>query len=166
MSVTEMGAARAVRSLMQVYTQPRDEDATVAAFRMVLDDVSDEELQSVVRQYLKSDRQYFPKPGTLRQMALENRPAAEAHTGPIGWDQLQDGPCPVCGAVLQLGTDPTYRDSIWDAKLSRMRKRTKEDPPPNQKYILIHDYATHARAGKNGFPIVGAHNGPSIATAG
>lgn len=159
--VAEHDIRKQVRRLSAVYSTSKPEDQVVEAWKWVLgDDVGPVELMSAVTDYAKSGARYFPTPGQIREAALGHRSGVTNPEAPRDWNQLQEGPCPVCGAMLQLATDPLAQQVVWhhyrNPKTTRwegkLRKRTKDDPPPLKRYTVIHDAGAHQRAGA---PIIG-----------
>ncbi len=157
--VSDYDVGRAVNKLRAAgFTVPAgvSELDLARGWRHVLGGISSAELHRAVDGYLRSDRTYWPKPGQLLAV-LEADPhrAVAAIDSPRGWDQTHEGPCPVCGAVLQLLTarqaHPDTADLVWDR--GRMRQRTSEDREQPQRYGVLHDRARHAEAG---VPCVGA----------
>jgi hypothetical protein len=161
MPVTEADVRQQVRRLSAIYATSKSEEDTVRAWMWVLgDDLTPHELAGAVSGYAKGADRYFPAPGRILQDALSHRSGATNTDGPRDWNQLQEGPCPVCGAVLQLATEPLAQQAVWhhyrNPKTTRwegkLRKRTKDDPPPPKRYTVVHDAAAHQRAGA---PIIG-----------
>lgn len=150
MPVTEHDITKQVRRLMATFNTSKPAEEIVEAWKWVLgDDVDAPELMAAVSEYAKGASRYFPTPGQIREAALRDRahrprPVDQA---PDDWNQLQDGPCPVCGAVLQLATDPLAERMVWDSRKHAMRPRTKDDPPPPKRYTVVHDAETHRGAG-------------------
>lgn len=138
---------------------PGNRTSAEAGWYAILSDVTDLELKDAVREYMRSDRSFFPKPGQLltyieqeRQRDYGSRPQRAKD------EEFHDAgaPCPVCGAVLQLAADPLAKLSVWDHKKGMMRNRRPDDPPPKMRLAVVHDYAAHAKAGAI---IIGQHNG-------
>jgi len=157
--VTDLDVRRALKDLASVYKRPDgDRDDMVATWRRALGEVDPRHLEEAVVEYMRSERQFFPKPGQLlviiRRLESESygdRRVAET----ADWNQLQDGPCPICGAVMRVVTDPLAKRAVWDHKKRVMRKRQPDDPPPTKRLGVIHDRVRHQQAG---VPIVGLSN--------
>ena len=155
-SVKLLDAQAAINRLRFVYPLPRDVTVGEAAtaWAEVLGDLSVDDLDAAVTAYLKNGGRHFPKPAEIRRLAAANR-ANQTNGGQpsdlrsryLCWEQTNDGPCPVCGAVLQLVTDPFAHRAVWDADRGMMRKRTSDDPPPPKRYGILHDGPRHAAAG-------------------
>jgi len=154
MSVTELDVRKQVRRLLAAFSTPKPEDEIVAAWmQWVAPDVENHELMAAVSEYGKSPSRYMPTPGQIRELALKAR--ADTHAvrlEPSDWNQLQEGPCPVCGAVLQLAHDPHGSGQVYDPRAGRWRDRTDDDPEPPMRYRVLHDGWTHK---ERGIPAVG-----------
>lgn len=152
--VTDLEIRKNVRRLMAVFSTSKAEDEVVEAWKWVLaSDVEPMELAMAVSDYAKSGARYFPTPGQLREAAMAHRTSQPAEAGASkDWNQLQEGPCPVCGAVLQLATDPLASRQVYDSRVGKWRARTRDDPPPTKRYTVVHDLAEHARRDA---PVVG-----------
>lgn len=157
--VSEIEVRSVLRTLAAVYKPPDGDRAEVVhAWLTVLRGVDADMLGQAVRTYMRSDRQFFPKPGQILALVRQLESESFGDRPPEGstdWNQLQDGPCPVCGAVLEAVVDPLAHDVVWDTRARAMRRRTRDDAPPGERFGMIHDRAAHARAG---VPIVGLHN--------
>lgn len=154
MPVTDAEIRTQVRRLRTIFATSKSEDELVQGWRHVLgESANPRELDAACTDYARSGERYFPTPGKILQAILATRPASDQ--SPIGWDQLQEGSCPTCGAVLQLAADPIAQAEVWDhyrdPKTTRWtggwRKRTKDDPPPRKRYVVLHDARAHARSG-------------------
>lgn len=151
--VTEHDIRRQVRRLLAVYNTSKPEDEIVEAWQWVLgSDVEPVELMAAVSDYAKSGARYMPTPGALREAAIAKRAGRPPDSGsPSDWNQTLDGPCPVCGAVLQLAPDPVDL-GVYDARAGKWRERTADDSPPPKRYRVLHDGHLHRERGE---PIVG-----------
>lgn len=113
--MTKADVLVAIRQLMEVYTLPkgRTADDLAGTWLSVLGEMSPERLRAAVAVYRRSDASYFPKPGQLRALARELNVAERS--GPMGaegeyrkWQsEGMDGPCPVCGSIVETATETT-----------------------------------------------------------
>ena len=152
MGMTELDVKREIRRLAVAYGKPPEAEAElVGLWRHVLEDVPLSAVQEAVSRYVKSDARYFPRAGMIRTLA---RQVDGEHIGPreagssSDWNATQEGPCPVCGAVLQLADDPNDPGTkVYDARRGRWRDRTPDDPIPPRRYRVLHDGWAHKAAG-------------------
>lgn len=144
-----------IRRLETVYPTKRDTDDLLQAWKWVLaDELAYDELMSAVSEYAKSPASYFPSPGKLLEIALRQR-SDSGRSGPVravGWDQSQEGPCPVCGASLKLLTpEERGQTHVFDAKawtsipIATLREMGADVPP--SIYGIVHDLRQHETAG-------------------
>lgn len=107
--------------LGNVYARPKhmpDADQMASVYTEVLCDVPAEAVRKAVREYLRSEAQFFPKPGQLRAMAHQFAPALRSPSGYARWvasgyrdPETRDLlPCPACGSVLE---ERDGRLNIW-----------------------------------------------------
>lgn len=156
--MNDLDLKREIRKLAVAYGKPEHpEDETVGLWRHVLDGITDKAVTEAVNQYVRSPARYFPRAGQIAEIAREIEASTygdRPHDGkPRDWNAHQEGPCPVCGAVLQLYSD--RKPEVWDR--GRWRKRTADDPDPPRRFQFVHDAGAHQRAG---VPIVGLSNRP------
>ncbi len=154
-----MASREQVRTLIgklgTIYAQPQNVDGTVDGWLFVLEGCNDHELRKAVEEYMRSEARYFPKPGEILKhvQASRSKHWGEETQASKDWNQLQEGPCPVCGAVLQLYADPHAAKYVYNPRTGRWRNRTADDPPAPKRYAVVHDRAKHANT-----PIVGYAN--------
>lgn len=72
-------------------------------------EIKPEELRQAVSSYVKRGGRYFPRPGDLMDIVRDQRTQQGGKPGDLyatymAWEQNHEGPCPVCGAVVQLVT--------------------------------------------------------------
>lgn len=135
MNVTELDLRTQIKRLVTIFNTKKTVDELVEAWKWVLGDLEPHELMSAVSEYAKSGGRFFPTPGQIREHAIQKRPGAESFTS-SDWNQLQEGPCPACGAVMRLLTPKEQTCgglySVGEA----------------QRYGVLHDIAQHNRAGE------------------
>ncbi len=152
--VTDLDITTAIRKLAVAFTKPDAPEADlVGLWKHVLEDVDASALREAVSRYLKSDNRFFPKPGQMlwlvREVEGETFGEARRERGEGPWDQLQEGPCPVCRATMQLQPPPRHshtHQAVFDWKIGAYRARTEQDERPTHRYRIIHDRAAHERA--------------------
>ena len=147
--MNDVDLKREIKKLAIAYGKPEvPEDEAIGLWRHVVEGLSDRSVTEAVNQYVRSPARFFPRAGQIAEIAREIEASTfgdRRDAGPKDWNALQDGPCPVCGAVLQLYAHD--KRETWDARVNKWRKRTPDDPDPPRRYRLIHDAAAHARAG-------------------
>lgn len=154
--VTAMDVQSQLKRLVSAgYRAPNNGDLehTAAVWVKVLEGIEAHEFRQAVERYLRSDARYFPRPGHIRNVALEGRANGNAplHTLEaqyLRWEASQEGPCPVCGATLRMvsADESDTPPVIWDPELDRIRKRTEDDPSPPDRLAVMHDPTEHAAA--------------------
>ena len=103
--MNDLDLKREIRKLAIAYGKPESpEDETLGLWRHVLDGLSDKAITEAVSRYVRTSARYFPRPGQIREIALEIESQTFGDRKPEEPKEL-DGPCPVCGAVLQLARD-------------------------------------------------------------
>ncbi len=152
--ITEADCLREIRRLEVVYGDQDRADDLARAWHKALGRISAASLIAAVERYIgQPGARYFPRPWQIKALAAEVGTASGDYVAQLSWNQLQEGPCPVCGAVLQLVTDPLAQRYVWDpGRRPSWRKREKSDPQPEKRYGVLHDREAHERAG---VPIVG-----------
>lgn len=157
MGLSTLDVSRAIRGLEPIYGARKNRDELVGAWHDILRGFDGETVKRAARKYAQSNARFFPTPGQISEIARElqaetfgDKPIAEP-----AWDQRQEGPCPVCGAVLQLVTDPQAAREVWT--VGKWRRRTQTDAPAPKRYQVIHDAERHRIAE---VPIVGMSNRP------
>ena len=153
MALSDLDVKREIKRLAIAYGKPTEpEDELVRLWRHVLEGVSDSAVHEAVDQYVRSEARYFPRAGMIRAIALEIQAHEYARRPPdseppSNWNSLQEGPCPVCGAVLQLAHDPNDTGYTYDVRARRWRKRAEGDWQPPKRYRVLHDGWAHKQAG-------------------
>lgn len=156
MPLDEMVVAKQVRRLQLAYNTSKPTGDIVKAWLWVMrDDLEPDELMSAVSEYARGSSSYFPTPGKILEIALRQRrdSGKPIERGPQGWDQRQEGPCPVCGAVMQLlspeqmGQHEVY-DVVARKAISVDALREAGSAMPPQRYGVLHNLTAHDRAGK------------------
>lgn len=139
MKLTDLDLRRQIKRLKAIYNTKKTDDELVEAWRWVLGDLEPHELMSAVSDYAKGGGRFFPVPGQIREHAVQKRPGA-GNFESTDWNQLQEGPCPVCGAVMRLLTpkEQTFGGDYAEGEA--------------QRYGVLHDLGMHTRAGE---PAVG-----------
>jgi len=134
----------AIEQLIDVYGLPKHANVDSLAERWLesLSSVPAQAVLTAVRVYIKTDEGYFPKPSTIRRMALQyvvsgaetlaDRYAAWMRHGMADKPGGDHSPCPVCGAALE-----------WKGK----------------RYNVYHDHQRHYEAGVE---YSGPRTGPAI----
>lgn len=98
--MTEHGVKQQLKRLEGAYKPPTgDGRAIIRTWMDALDDVTDQELDDAVTRYIKGSSPYHPRPGQLRQLVLEARPADVVEGGSTVDDRMA---CAVCGAPPEL----------------------------------------------------------------
>jgi hypothetical protein len=114
--LTRTDVLDAFERLLHVYRRPAQapDDLTRFAddYMAVCHDVSIEQFRQAVQRYLESTARWFPKPGELRALALQ-QPRASPLAGGSAEEQLQawvrsdwSAPCPVCGVRIETPRTP------------------------------------------------------------
>lgn len=124
--VTISDVREQIQRLTFVYALPKGVQMgpLAEAWTEALEGVNPSEMQQAVGDYIRGGGTYFPKPSEIRRRVLETRQqhgakkATDLRGRYYAWEQSHEGPCPVCGAVLQL-----YEG----------------------RYHVIHDYPEHQR---------------------
>lgn len=155
--MNDLDLKREIRKLAIAYGKPEHpEEETVGLWRNVLDGISDRAVSAAVLQYVRSPARFFPRAGQIADIAREIESSTfgdmRRSEKPPDWNQHQEGPCPVCGAVLQLAQDPHDGGEVWDARRGKWRRRTDDDPEPPRRYRILHDGWAHK---ERGVPAVG-----------
>lgn len=134
MSVNELDLRRQIKRLTAIFNTKKTVDELVEAWKWVLSDLEPHELMSAVSDYARGGSRFFPTPGQIRENAIQKRPGAESFVS-TDWNQLQEGPCPVCGAVMRLLTpkEQTFGGSYAEGDALRQG--------------VLHDLGQHTRAG-------------------
>lgn len=106
-------------------------------------DVRSDELRSAVSVYVRKGGRFFPKPGELLDIVRDLRSEqggrpSDLRSKYLAWEQHQQGPCPVCAAVIQLVT-------------AEQRGGVSEGAA---RYGILHDFREHqdARVPHVGWP--------------
>ena len=138
-----------VGKLATIFNTPPNMEATVDGWMFVLEGCNDRELLRAVEEYMRSDERYFPKPGQILKnvQATRSKTWGQETQQSKDWNQLQEGPCPVCGAVLQLYADPHASKYVYNPRKGEWRPRTADDPEVTKRYQVVHDRVAHERAG-------------------
>lgn len=142
---------RELRRLAVAYGKPAEaEDELVGLWRHVLDGISDRGIVDAVNRYVRSPARFFPRAGVILEIAQEIEASRFGDGGsdrPTDWNQLQEGPCPVCGAVLQMARDPHDGGEVWDLAKGKWRKHIENDPEPPLRFRVLHDGWLHKSRG-------------------
>lgn len=134
-ALTAVGVMAQLERLLKVYARPGHAPADPIVFAQTYveacGDVSAEQFQQAVTEYMRTDGRFFPKPGELRAFAVKQPGFQASPTSMASW--LRAGmsdptgkllPCPVCNRAWQ-----------WSPRL-----------------IIVHNHVEHRRVGE---PCVG-----------
>lgn len=150
----------AMQRLAGAYNPPRAErENRMRTWQAVLDDVVDSDLESAVTIYLKSDRNYYPRPGQLRAIALSaaTKPGKVPNTTEFN---AADGSCAICGAPVELLTPwgspvpdswapPPMPEGLTTEQMFDWAAENVPDAliRSRARYGHRHDFEAHQRAG-------------------
>lgn len=148
--ITDMDIMRAHRRLAAVFKAPEDRQAVLEAWRYVLGEYDPEELLFAVSEYLRGEHSYFPKPGKLRAVILAKRRESGAVPKSSGRWRPGDGPCPVCGADLEV-LPPDHQVLIVRTEGGLKNVQIAGTGPV---FDILHDLDAHDAAGQ---PAVGPY---------
>jgi hypothetical protein len=167
-------------TLATVYPPPREQslDAIARTWVWALGaSVDAGEVKEAIHQYISGEHKHWPRPATIRELAIEYRRSVVSHSGTSDsrcyWQAPRGcacDPCCVCGERLRLlswreraESDPVAT-TIWDPsipggpgrdgrrRMGAHRQRREGDPEPRAQYGVLHNALVHRRRGA---PIIG-----------
>ena len=115
MAVSETEIRKQFRRLKPVYSPPRavkDPAELIESWAYLLQDMADADLDTAVTLYMRSEAEWWPKPGQLRALVFTDGARAAAQ-GEGNAMSNPDGSCIVCGAPvewLDANGEPTALD--------------------------------------------------------